>query len=311
MAKKKTHEQFEQDIIRIYNLKKEDFELLSKYQGYDKEITFKCNRCGLIKTVRADSLLKKKKNKKHICRCYEYSENWHQLLNEFNHWKKEQNNYELLEEFRGTRVNLLIKCLKCGATQRRSVKALIQDDSCLCCNKKNRIRKTHEQFVKELNNLYGEEYTPIEKYIDSMTPILVRHTNCGKIYKTKPHNLLTNKGGHCPVCGVISKGEKAIATYLEQHGIVYRTQMRLDEIKRAPYDFYLPDYNLLIEYQGIQHFQPIHRFGGEKSFMRQQEIDKLKKDKALELNYNFLAIKYTDFDKIPQILAQRLSRGGE
>jgi hypothetical protein len=39
------------------------------------------------------------------------------------------------------------------------------------------------------------------------------------------------------------------------------------------YDFFLPDFNLLIEYQGRQHFIPVERFGGEETFKIQLEHD--------------------------------------
>lgn len=311
MAKKKTQEQFIQDIINKFNIKREDFELLSNYEGYDKPIIFKCNQCGLTKKVIAGSLLKLSKRKKHICRCYGYGEKWKEQLKEFNNWKKTQKDFEILEDFRGVEINLKVKCLKCGAEQNRSIESLIKKQPCLCCTRKHSIRKTHSQFLAELKDLYGEEYEPVEKYISSDTPILIRHVTCGKIYKTKPHNLLTNKGGHCPICKIVSKGEKAIIHFLEQNNINFEAQKRLEQLKKSPYDFYLPDFNLLIEYQGKQHFEPVKRFGGEKTFKRQQEIDLLKEKTAKELQYNYLAINYKDFKNIDTILAQRLSCGEE
>jgi hypothetical protein len=35
-------------------------------------------------------------------------------------------------------------------------------------------------------------------------------------------------------------------------------------LRKAPFDFYLPDYNLLIEFQGRQHYEAVEKFGGEK-----------------------------------------------
>ena len=43
-------------------------------------------------------------------------------------------------------------------------------------------------------------------------------------------------------------------------------------------DFYLPEYNIAIECQGIQHFKPIEYFGGEKSFKEQKNRDTIKKE---------------------------------
>ena len=68
------------------------------------------------------------------------------------------------------------------------------------------------------------------------------------------------------------------------------------------YDFYLPEYNLLIEYQGQQHYEPVEHFGGEEKFRIQQERDKKKRKMAQEKNIELLEISYLDYDKIQNIL---------
>lgn len=310
MGKKKTQEEFINDIIKIYNIKETDFALLTPYIGWDKPITFKCLRCGQEKTINADSLRRKGRNKKNICRCYGYDEKWFQLKNDFDNWKKKQKNYEILEDFKGNTINILVKCKKCNALQKRSIQSLISDCDCQNCQTKQGIKKTHQQFVRELDELYCGEYNAVQEYVDANTPILIKHTICGKIYYAKPHNILSNKGGHCPICGITSKGEKAIKNFLNKNDILFETQKRLECFKRAPYDFYLPQHNLLIEYQGIQHFQPVDKFGGEKAFKRQQEIDEIKKTNAIQEGFNYLSIPYHEFNNIDSLLAQRLSLTG-
>ena len=53
-------------------------------------------------------------------------------------------------------------------------------------------------------------------------------------------------------------------------------------------DFYLPDYNIAIECQGIQHFVPIKYFGGEEKLNRQLKYDKIKKELCKEHNIEIL-----------------------
>lgn len=65
--------------------------------------------------------------------------------------------------------------------------------------------------------------------------------------------------------------------YLDEHSITYDYQKRFDWLGLQSLDFYLPDYNVGIECQGIQHFKPIERFGGENSFIECQKRDKKKK----------------------------------
>ena len=59
-------------------------------------------------------------------------------------------------------------------------------------------------------------------------------------------------------------------------------------------DFYLPDYNIAIEYQGRQHFYPNKIFGGDKEFIKTQERDKRKYQKCFENN---VKIFYISFEK--------------
>lgn len=309
MFTKKTTEEFAKDLCEKFNISSDAFELLTPYKGYDKNIALKCTRCGLVKESMAGNFLLKKT--KYLCRCYSYSEEWFKERQAFIDWEKKQTAYQLLEEYKGQRVNILVKCNKCGAEQRRSPTSLVKNDGCLICEKKCNQKKTEEQLQKELFDIYGGEYTYIRDYKDALCSALFKHESCGKIYSTKPHYLLTQKGGTCPICRGKSKGEKTIASFLKRRDILFEEQKRLEGLKRCPYDFYLPDYNLLVEYQGIQHFEPIERFGGNPSLIRQKEIDALKKQYAEENNYNFLAISYQEFEQIDSILVQRLSCGEE
>ena len=60
-----------------------------------------------------------------------------------------------------------------------------------------------------------------------------------------------------------------------------------------PFDFYLPDFNLLIEFDGIQHFKAIERFGGEDYLQKLKLHDKIKTDFAKKKNIDLMRIPYT------------------
>lgn len=64
--------------------------------------------------------------------------------------------------------------------------------------------------------------------------------------------------------------------------------------------------NLLIEFQGIQHYEPVEIFGGEKQFKIQQEHDKRKREYAINNNIKLLEIPYWDFDNVEEILSREL-----
>ena len=72
-------------------------------------------------------------------------------------------------------------------------------------------------------------------------------------------------------------------------------------------DFYLPDNDLYIEFQGKQHYEPIQFFGGEEKFKIIQEYDNLKRKYCQDRN-NLLEISYKDIDNINSILSLKVQR---
>jgi hypothetical protein len=66
--------------------------------------------------------------------------------------------------------------------------------------------------------------------------------------------------------------------------------------------FYLPQHNLLIEYQGEQHERPVDYFGGKEQFKKQKKYDELKKKYAENNNIDLLIIWYYDYNNIEKII---------
>ena len=66
--------------------------------------------------------------------------------------------------------------------------------------------------------------------------------------------------------------------------------MQLQKDKRKlSYDFYIPSKNLLIEYNGEQHYKSIKHFGGRKMFLLQKHHDWLKRKYAKKKWYHFVS----------------------
>ena len=108
----------------------------------------------------------------------------------------------------------------------------------------------------------------------------------------RPNSLLSGKG--CPICSE-SHGERNARKWFEEHKIRYVSQKVFDDCKDKkvlPFDFYLPDYNICIEYQGEQHYRPIEYFGGEEQFKTQYKHDKIKRDYCKNNNIRLLEIPY-------------------
>ena len=115
----------------------------------------------------------------------------------------------------------------------------------------------------------------------------------------------------CPECQC-SIGEIEVGKKLFDKEINYIPQKTFEGLIGLggcllSYDFYLSQYNLLIEYQGEMHerfVKGIHK--SIKDFEKQVEHDRRKKEYALEKEYNFLEIWYYEFDRIEEILSKTI-----
>lgn len=139
----------------------------------------------------------------------------------------------------------------------------------------------------------------VDEYIDYETPIYHRCKIDRFMWKISPHHALG--GVNCPRCGGYS-GEKAISEWLNRNEIDYIPQYRFGDckdIKPLPFDFYLPKQNIIIEYDGRQHFIPVDFAGkgrewAENQLKITQYHDQIKNIYCQSHNINLLRIRYDD-----------------
>ena len=103
----------------------------------------------------------------------------------------------------------------------------------------------------------------------------------------------------------MTKLETEVFNLLRSNQINFKfeaTKRDLEWLKGMSLDFYLKDYNIAIECQGIQHFEPIERFGGKEDFNKTIKRDKLKYKLCNENNIRLLYYSfYTKEDYIDKI----------
>lgn len=112
------------------------------------------------------------------------------------------------------------------------------------------------------------------------------------------------EGVKCPYCN-ISKGEEKIEKFLKNKHIQYQREYIFKDCKNKNslrFDFYLPKYNILIEYQGVQHYKSIEYMGGMTKHENQVNNDKIKRQYCSKNKIPLIEISYTDFDNIDLIL---------
>lgn len=152
--------------------------------------------------------------------------------------------------------------------------------------------------------------TPYEVTASSGKSVWWKCKNCG--YEWKARISSRNTGSGCPQCNQ-SHGEKEISRVFDTNNIFYKPQKQFDGLVglgggNLSYDFYLPDFNLLIEFQGRQHkcfVKGMHT--SKKDFAKQLEHDKRKREYAYNHNIKLLELWYWDFDNIEEILTRELN----
>ena len=301
---RKTTEQFINELNKVTS----DIEILSEYKNAKEYIKCRCKTCEHIWNGTPTNLLRGVGCPQCCANKRKYTNDEFQKILE-----EEMPNVKILEEYKGQTVKIKAKCKVCGYIWNTAPVTLIQDHKgCYNCGKKRtgeKLKLTNNEFIEKLNSI-NPDILSLENYKDSKTKILVQCKKCEFQWYTKPNSLLNGHG--CPYCN-ISKGETNISKYLDKNNITYEAQKTYDGLYglqggKLSYDFYLPEYNLLIEFQGKQHKQSIEYFGGEDRFKIQQEHDRRKREYSKLHKIKLIEIWYYDIGNVEEILNKELNK---
>lgn len=186
-----------------------------------------------------------------------------------------------------------------------------QNKKCKSERKSKQKIKTLEQVKREIMDLVGDEYKIVSEYNGTNENVVFYHKSCDDTFKMTPHNFFA--GQRCTHCSIVpSVGEQAIIDILKNKNIKYTFQKSFDDLHGfcgypLSYDFYLKDYNLLIEYQGEYHDGSV-RFIPKSKLIKGQKYDQLKREYAESHGIQLLEIWYWDFNNIEKILENALDK---
>lgn len=118
---------------------------------------------------------------------------------------------------------------------------------------------------------------------------------------------VSSRGSFCNHCSK-SRGERRIVKWLHENNISYISEKEYDELigvggNNLRYDFYLQDYDMLLEYDGEFHYEDRYKDG---RFKKQKTHDRLKNKYAKDNDIKLIRIPYWDFDNIEEILNKEI-----
>lgn len=197
-----------------------------------------------------------------------------------------------LEPYKGYREKIKFRCLNCGFE-------FLSDYFLLSCTKSgcNNCNSMKTIPLIEVLDKLKDNHPNLTMIFDIYKGISHKYnfecTKCGNTFKTSLSSLILNLSS-CPSCfGYL--GERLITNILNELNIKFISQYSFKNlyIKRPlRFDFFLYEYNTIIEYNGKQHYEPIDYFGGIQNFKKIQKSDSLKKEYCLDNGINFLEISY-------------------
>ena len=211
-----------------------------------------------------------------------------------------------LVEYKNNTIPVLIKCNKCQAVFPRSPHVHLEGYDCPKCGKSAPMGT--EEFIRRSKELFGDKYGYQKvEYVNLSTPVTLVCPKHGD-FEVIPANHLTRMDS-CRKCSA-SKGETKIIRFLDRHGIPYTYPIKSDYApgtKKTFYvDFYLEQKNLIIEYNGDQHYRKRDEWGGEEQLDWQKRRDEGLREHCEREQVDLLEIPYTDFRHIDEILKKRL-----
>jgi hypothetical protein len=172
----------------------------------------------------------------------------------------------------------------------------MQGKGCETCYYDKLRIKNKEEFIEKCKSLYDDTYCYDNiNYFNNDTKLDL-YCNIHKCTSSRtPFQII--RGQTCNMCTTVSKGEEKIKNILVEKKINFQTQKIFKECRNIyplRFDFYLLDYDLCIEYNGIQHYESLEFFGGDEKLRYTQNNDTIKSNYCKDNNIKLEIIRFDE-----------------
>ena len=198
-------------------------------------------------------------------------------------------------QYKNSKDKITIGCPKHGWFEQIAQSHFVA--GCEKCGWESQAEKksfTQEEYISKIKSIHGDTYDYSKViYKGQRINIKIRCSKHGWFNQSAGKHL---SGSGCSKCH--NKSEGRLAEYLEKKNIIHRSYRIDNEIKF--FDFYLPEYNLLIERDGEQHYIDRGNFfaRGDKNYLKkQQDNDRYKTNLAKNNGYKIARIPFWLNDK--------------
>tara|TARA_R110000796_G_scaffold227688_1_gene344466 strand:- start:245 stop:979 length:735 start_codon:yes stop_codon:yes gene_type:complete len=229
--------------------------------------------------------------------------------------KKHNNYYDYsLAEYINAKEKVKIICPKHGEFLQQPSNHLF-GQGCIKCmgdrvSKAKRLNTS--EFILKSKAIHGSKYDySLVEYKTSKDKVIIICPEHGEFLQTPKAHSTPSMCQGCPFCK-ISKGEEEIEKYLIKNHIAYLREKRFDGCinpktnKTLPFDFYLPNNNTIIEYQGEQHYKDLPFFKTGGGLKGRQYRDSIKKSFVKSKGILYIEVSYKQYKDINNILKQQI-----
>lgn len=200
-SKKWTHEKF---IAEVKELVGDEYTVLGEYKNAKTKVLIRHNVCKHEREVVPSNFLSGKGCRK----CSGLMKKTHEeFVDEV--YQLVGDEYKVLGVYVNTETKLIMKHVNCGHEWNVRPANFLHGTRCQKCY--GPAVKTHEEYLKEVRQLFGNEYSILGEYVNSYTKLTIRHNKCGNEWNVASRNILTGRG--CPKCGQLIRIKKATMTH--------------------------------------------------------------------------------------------------
>lgn len=292
------YKEFINKANKIHNFKYDYKHLQEDYNGNKKKVRIICKDHGVF-TQSPNAHLMPRGCNSCVRRDFKSIESF---INESNKVHNSKYDYSKIS-FVSVKSDVIIICPEHGEFRQNAYNHIL-GSGCRKCS--GHEKYTQESVIDKFKEIHGDKYDySLVKFKSIREKVEIICKKHGSFFQ-EPFSHYQNQG--CPKCKS-SKGEERILKYLKENKIQYEYQKKFEGLKNKKYlpiDFYLPDYNLCIEYDGNQHFEPVDAFGGDDAYVKLKQNDLKKSNFCKDNGINLLRIAYYDFNNIENIIGEFL-----